>query len=119
MLQEELVESGHASQLPAPTPTREIVVPDAPPVRLQRLDIARHVAVTPQGKRYVVATFDDRHLKRGFVTAIYPQQNGYLTLVRLLVREFHNEDIEQAVQQHIKSIEAIQKGQLSQLVKSR
>jgi len=54
-------------------------IPNAPPVRLQASDLARHVAIDPDGKRYVVATFDDKYVDKSFVTAIYPQQNGYHT----------------------------------------
>lgn len=87
---------------------------DAPQVRLQTLDLARHIAIAPDGKRYVVATFDDTRLNRGYVTAVYPQQNGYLTLVRLTVCEFSSETREEAVQRHVALVQAIQKGDLSQ-----
>ncbi|GAC1403473.1 MAG: hypothetical protein NVSMB49_21000 [Ktedonobacteraceae bacterium] len=94
---------------------RAIEIPDAPPVVLQTLDIARHIATAPNGKRYVVATYDDSLLGRDFVTAVYPQQNDYLTLVRLTVCEFISNTIDQATQRHIASVQAIQQGKIDEL----
>ncbi len=94
---------------------RAIEIPNALPVVLQTLDIARHIAIAPNGKRYVVATYDDSLLGRDFVTAIYPQQNEYLTLVRLTVREFISSTIDQAMQRHITTVQAIQQGKLNEL----
>src|ERR1051325_8018902 len=94
--------------LPATTQRWEVEIPAALPVRLQTLDLARHVAIAPDGKRYVVASFDDTRLDRGYVTAIYPQQNGYLTLIRLTLSEAHSATPQQAVEQHIQTVEAIQ-----------
>src|SRR5512135_2877585 len=83
IVDQELVESEPASSLPAIHSVRGAVsIPDAAPVRLQTLDLARHVAIAPDEKRYVVATFDDHRVGNGFVTAIYPQQNDYLTLIQ-------------------------------------
>ncbi len=94
---------------------RAIEILDAPPVLLQTLDIARHVAIAPNGKRYVVATYDDSLLGHDFVTAIYPQQNEYLTLVRMTVREFQSNTIDQAIQRHISTVQAIQQGRVNEL----
>src|SRR5438046_10749768 len=86
------------SFLPTTTAQRwEVEIPAALPVRLQTLDLARHVAIAPDGKRYVVATFDDTRLNRGFVTAIFPQQNGYLTLIRLTLYEMQSQTTHQAI----------------------
>ncbi len=81
---------------------------DALPMRLQVLDLARHTVIAPDGKRYVVATFDDRRLGRNYVTAIYPQQNDYLTLVRLTIAEFSSPNPEEAIQRHISVAQTIQ-----------
>ncbi|GAC1394157.1 MAG: hypothetical protein NVS4B11_26000 [Ktedonobacteraceae bacterium] len=94
---------------------RAIEIPNALSVVLQTLDIARHTAIAPNGKRYVVATYDDSLLGRDFVTAIYPQQNEYLTLVRLTVREFISTTIDQATQRHITAVQAIQQGKINEL----
>lgn len=97
---------------------RAVEVPNAPPVRLQTLDLARHIAIAPDGKRYVVATFDDTRVNRGYVTAVYPQQNGYLTLVRLVLCELSSETPAQAVQQHISLVQTIQQGRLNEFLQS-
>ncbi len=94
--------------------TRLVDIPDAPPVRLQTLDLARHIATEPSGRSYVVATFNDSHMGRGIVTAIYPQQNGYLTLVRLSLHEFSADDPEQALQRHVAVVQKIQQGKLKE-----
>lgn len=120
MVHEEIVDSERTASVSLePVQTHQVEVASAPAVRLQRLDLARHVAIAPDGKRYVVASFDDRRLGHGFVTIVYPQQNGYLTLVRLQLCEFRFEDPEKAIQQHIKAIEAIQQGRLDNLIKSQ
>ncbi len=94
---------------------RAIEILNAPSVLLQTLDIARHVAIAPNGKRYVVATYDDSLLGHDFITAIYPQQNEYLTLVRMTVREFQSSTIDQAIQRHISTVQAIQQGRVNEL----
>ncbi len=104
--------------LVAPQPRRAIELPGAPLVRLQTLDLARHIAIAPSDQRYVVATFDDRHLGRGYITAVYPQQNGYLTLVRLPVCELSSETPEQAEQRHVALVQAIQQGKLKAYLKT-
>ena len=88
-------------------------------MKLQTLDIARHVAIAPNDKRYVVATYDDTHVGRGYVTTIFPQQNGYLTLVRLPVHEFTSSDADEAVERHIAVVQAIQRGQLNAYIKKQ
>ncbi|GCE49298.1 hypothetical protein EI42_05777 [Thermosporothrix hazakensis] len=98
-----------------------LTVPGATPVQMQKLDLARHSVKAPGESKfshYVVATFDDRGLGRGFVTAIYPQQGGYLTMYRLQVAELHSETQEEAVQNHRRCIEMIQQGKLKQFLAS-
>ncbi len=85
---------------------------DAVPVHLQTLDLARHIAIAPDEKRYVVATFDGAHVGRKYVIAVYPQQGNYLTLIRLPVCQFHADLPEDAVQRHTALVQAIQKGKL-------
>jgi len=118
MLKNETTESEQLPVLPLTDQHREVEIPSAAPVRLQTLDIARHVAIAPNGKRYVVATFDDTHLDRGYVTAIYPQQNGYLTLIRLVICELRSETPGEAVQKHISTVQVIQQGKLDALLRS-
>lgn len=91
-------------------------IPNAPLVRLHKFDVARNIAIAPNEKRYVVASYADTILLEGFVTAVYPQQNNYLTLVRLTLCEYRSHTAEEAVQQHITLIQAIQQGKLSQYV---
>lgn len=98
---------------------RAVEVPNALPVRLQTLDLARHVVIAPDGKRYVVASFDDTRLGRGYATVVYPQQNGYLTLVRLAVFEASSETPEQAVQRHIEVAQAVQQGKLNKIARAK
>ena len=116
MPNKETVESEQS--LVAASHSRTIETLAALPVRLQTLDLARHIAIAPDGKRYIVATFDDTRLERGYVTAIYPQQNGYLTLIRLLVSEMSSEKPEQAMQLHLAQIQMIQQGKLNEFIKS-
>ncbi|MBV9690045.1 MAG: hypothetical protein JO202_10065 [Ktedonobacteraceae bacterium] len=87
-------------------------------VRLHRLDLARHVAIAPDGKRYVVATYNDTHMGRGYVTAVMPQQSDYLTLIRLAVCEINSDTAQEAVQQHIAFVQTIQQGKLDESVRS-
>lgn len=98
--------------------TQALMNVSVPAVRLQTMDLARHVATDPKGHCFVVATFDDSHIGRGYVTAVYPQQNGYLTLVRLMVCEFLATTPEQAAQRHAAVIDAIQKGKLKAYMKA-
>lgn len=93
---------------------RGIEVVGANPMRLQTLDLARHSIITPEGTRVVVATMNDTHMGNGFVTAIYPQQNN-LTLLRLVIREFHSQSAEQAIQRHTRLIQALQQGKLAEI----
>ncbi|HEU5226393.1 MAG TPA: hypothetical protein VFU49_01195 [Ktedonobacteraceae bacterium] len=98
---------------------RAVEILNALPVRLQTLDLARHVVIDPDKKRYVLASFDDTRLGNGYVTVVYPQQNGYLTLVRLAVFETSSETPEQAIQRHIEVAQAIQQGKLTKLAKAK
>ena len=98
--------------------TRAVEIPNALPMRPQALDLARHTVIAPDGKRFVVATFDDRRLERGYVTAIYPQQNDYLTLIRLVLAEFRSENPDAAIKRHISVVQAIQQGRFNEFSKS-
>src|SRR5438045_1195181 len=100
------------------TQTREVEILNALPMRLQAQDLARHTVIAPDEKRFVVATFDDTRLGRGYVTAVYPQQNGYLTLVRLVIGEFSSATSEEAMQRHTALVQAVHLGNLSEFLKS-
>jgi hypothetical protein len=95
----------------------KVEVSGVAPVHLQTLDLARHVAIAPDGKRYVVATFDATRMGQKYVIAVYPQQGNYLTLIRLPVCEFHAELPEDAVKRHIALIQVIQKGNLKAYIR--
>ena len=116
MPNKETVESEQS--LVATSHPRTVEIPAALPVRLQTLDLARHIAIAPDGKRYIVATFDDTRLGRDYVTAIYPQQGGYLTLIRLVISEISSGTQEQAMQLHLAQIHMVQQGKLSEFIKS-
>ena len=92
-----------------------VEIANALPVRLHALDLARHTVIAPNSKRYVVATFNDTRIGRGYVTGVYPQQNDYLTLIRLPVLEVTNKTPEDAIKRHIAVSQAIQKGKLKEL----
>ena len=114
MLNREIIETKLST---LPTTSREkrgLEIPNAAPVRLQTLDFARHIAIAPDGKRYVVATYDETHLQRGITSAVYPQQNGYLTLVQLVVCKFSTTKVQDALQQHVALVQAIQQGKPKQ-----
>ena len=100
------------------TQNHEVEIPNELPMRLQALDLARQTVIAPDEKRFVVATFDDTRLGRGYVTAVYPQQNGYLTLVRLAICEFSSATPEEAMQRHMALAQAIQQGKLNEFLKS-
>jgi hypothetical protein len=119
MLDSQVEDSEQSSALAVTESLRGTVeIPNAAPVRLQTLDLARHIAIAPNGKRYVVATFDDRRLHDGYTTAVYPQQGGYLTLVRLVIGEITSQTPAQAVQKHIEVVQLIQQGKLDEFVKN-
>ena len=94
--------------------THEIEIPEAGPIRLQKLDLARHAVTAPDGKQYVVATFDDTRLGNGYVTIVYPQQNGYLTLVLLSIYRHSSATPYEAIQHHVELAHAIQQGRLNE-----
>ena len=94
---------------------RAVDIPNALPMRLQMLDLVRHTVIAPDGKRFVVATYDDKYIGRGFVTAVYPQQNEYLTLVRLTIREYVMTSADEAIKRHISTVQAIQQGKVGEL----
>jgi hypothetical protein len=119
MLKNEAVEDDQSLVSLSTGQRRGIEIANALPVRLQTLDIARHVAIAPDGKRYVVATFDDIRMDRDYITAVYPQQNGYLTLLRLVIYEFSSETPEEAAQKHIACVQAIQRGKLQAFAQSQ
>lgn len=98
--------------------TRSVEIAHALPMRLQALDLARHTVIAPDTKRYVVASFNDTQLGRGYVTAVYPQQNNYLTLIRLTILETTSKTPEAAIKKHIATAHAIQQGKLKELNKS-
>lgn len=97
--------------IPAP-PIQALDVANAFPMRLQTLDLARHTVVALDGKRFVVATFDDTHLGHGYVTSIYPQQNGYLTLIRLMITQRSSPTPQEAMKTHWAMVEAVQQGKI-------
>ncbi|GER86662.1 hypothetical protein KDW_08240 [Dictyobacter vulcani] len=98
---------------------RDLELPGAAPMRLQTLDLARHIAIAPDKKQYVVATFADPNMGRAYVTYVYPQQGGYHTLVRLPVCEFAAEDADDAIERHIKLVQVIQQGKLKTYLKQK
>jgi hypothetical protein len=95
--------------------TQHLEVAQALPMRLQTLDLARHTVIAPDEKRYVVGTFDDTRVGNGYVTDVYPQQNGYLTLVRLILAHFSSPSPQEAMKRHMAIIEAIQDGRIDEL----
>jgi hypothetical protein len=95
-----------------------VEIPSSLPMGLHALDLARHTVIAPDGKRFVVATFDDTRLGRGYVTGVYPQQNEYLTLVRLPISEVSHATPEEALQHHVAVTQAIQRGKLNEFLKS-
>ena len=118
MLRNDAVDSDQSLVSSSTVQARSVEIPGAPDIRLQTLDLARHVAITPDKRRYVVATFNDTHISGYYITAVYPQQNGYLTLVRLMVRSFRSENPEQAIQLHRALVQAIQQDQLDKFIRS-
>jgi hypothetical protein len=105
-------ENNETHALAQTTHTQAVEIPGAAPIRLQKLDLARHAVTAPDGRQYVVATFDDTRAGNGYVTAVYPQQSGYLTLVRLVVCEYSSETRQAAAQRHLELATAIQQGRL-------
>jgi hypothetical protein len=105
------------SLVPIPGEAHNIEIQGAAAVKMHTFDLARHVATAPDGKSYVVATYDDRQMERGYVTSVYPQQGGYLTLLRLVVSEWRSEMPDEAIQRHITTVQAIQNGTLNELLK--
>lgn len=95
--------------------SHNIEIANALPMRRYVLDLARHSTLAPDGKRYVVVTFDDTHLHNGYVTAVYPQQYDYLTLIQLEIAHFSSATPEKAIETHLAVIQAIQRGTLAEL----
>jgi hypothetical protein len=113
MPENEIVASSEHTLIPIiPAEKYDLVIAGAPQVKHQTLDLARHIAADPDDKRYVVATYTDTRLGRGIVTSVFPQQNGYMTLVRLPLCEFSTTDEEKALKRHRDVIVAIQQGKL-------
>ena len=108
----------HEQTVAAQTQQRGVDIARVLPMRLQTLDLDRETVIAPDGKRYVVGTFDDRRVGRGYITAIYPQQNNYLTLVRLPVAELSSETPDEAMNQHTSVIQAILQGRLNNYLQS-
>ncbi len=98
---------------------RNVEIPNAAPVRLHTDDLARHVATAPNGKRYVVASYIDAVMGSPCRTTVFPQQGGYLTLVRLPICSFSSQTLDAAILQHQKVIQAIQNGRLEELAQSK
>jgi hypothetical protein len=88
-------------------------------MQLQTLDLARHATTSPDGKRYVVATFDATRMGQKYITVVYPQQANYLTLIRLPVCELDAEQLEDAIRQHREMVYAIQKGIFREYIKEK
>ncbi len=118
-MQKNQVVDDDQSLVAEPHTHRAVEIANTLPVRLQTLDLARHVAIAPNGKRFVVATFDDRRLGRGYVSAVYPQQNSYHTLYRLVICEFSSNTPQEAIQRHIALVQAIQQDTLNHYVQSQ
>ncbi len=91
-------------------------VAQALPMRHQTLDLARHTVVAPNGKRYVVGTFNDTRVGNGYVTDVFPQQNGYLTMVRLTLFHFSSPTPQEAMKRHMAVIQTIQEGKIDELL---
>jgi hypothetical protein len=118
MLNRETIETEQLSLLALSGEIRGLEIPNAAPVRLQTLDFARHIAVAPDGKRFVVATYDETHLQRGIMSAVFPQQNGYLTLVQLAVCKFSATKLQDALQRHVELVQATQQGNLRKYIQA-
>lgn len=119
MVKNDAVENEQAQQaLAAQTHQRGVDIAHVLPMRLQTLDLDRETVIAPDNKRYVVGTFDDRRIGRGYITAIYPQQNSYLTLVRLPVAELSSANPDDAMNQHAAVIQAILQGRLNEYLQS-
>src|SRR5579872_1541045 len=116
MVNNDAIENEQA--LAAQTHQRGIDIARVLPMRLQTLDLDRETVIAPDSKRYVVGTFDDRRVGRGYITAIYPQQNSYLTLVRLPVAELSSPNPEDAMNQQAAVIQAILQGKLNDYLQS-
>jgi hypothetical protein len=96
--------------------SQHVEVSQALPMRHQTLDLARHTVIAPDGKRYVVGTYDDTRVGNGYVTDVYPQQNGYLTLIRLTVKRFSSPTPQEAMKRHMAVVKAIQEGRIDELL---
>ena len=118
VLKNDAMNTNRSLTTPIHRQTRTVEIANALPMRPQALDLARHTIIAPDEKRFVVATFDDRRLERGYVTAVYPQQNDYLTLIRLVLAEFRSETPDEAVKRHISVAQAIQQGRLHEFSRS-
>lgn len=120
MVKNDAIENEQTQQaLAAQTHQRGIDIAHVLPMRLQTLDLDRETVIAPDDKRYVVGTFDDRRIGRGYITAIYPQQNSYLTLVRLPVAELSTANPDDAMNQHAAVIQAILQGRLNDYLQSK
>jgi hypothetical protein len=108
----------HEQALAAQVHQQAVDIAHVLPMRLHTLDLDRETVIAPDGKRYVVGTFDDRRIGRGYITAIYPQQNGYLTLVRLPLAELSSDNPDKAMNRHASVIQAILQGRLNDYLQS-
>ncbi len=108
-----------STNAPQPSQARAIEIPNALPMHPQVLDVVRHTVIDPDGKRFVVATYNDKNIGRGYVTAVFPQQNDYLTMVRMTICEFISLTEEKAVKRHVTVVQTIQQGRLEELIKTK
>jgi hypothetical protein len=118
MLRNDAVDDDQSLVANSATTSREVEIVNAPAVWLQTLDLARNATAAPDGNRYVIATFDDKRMSGKYITAVYPQQNGYLTLIRLIVGDMQSDTPVQAMQLHQNVIRAIQQGNLQAFLRS-
>jgi hypothetical protein len=96
--------------------TQHVEIAQVLPMRLQTLDLARHTVIAPDGRSYVVGTFDDTRVHHGYVTDVFPQQNGYLTMVRLTIAHFSSPTPQEAMKRHMAVVQAIQEGRIDELL---
>ena len=120
MVKNDAIDNEQAQQaLASQAHQRGVDISHVLPMRLQTLDLDRETVIAPDRKRYVVGTFDDRRIGRGYITGIYPQQNNYLTLVRLPVAELSSPNPDEAMNRHAAVIQAILQGRLDSYLQSK
>lgn len=70
------------------------------PCETYRGELVRHRVITADGMDYMVATADERHFGREFVTAAYPVSRGYLVMMRQPLCTIPSRDAETALEEH-------------------